>query len=134
DVRGKGKGKALALAMVEEEKEEKGAGEEFSLLTEWTPKLLVQLLPKPIDVMENEGLEGGQVILVGNKAAITLASCKKWKQVGVGQRVQKKKPPANAMALAQRVMMVEAAKVLLAARGLLMAYYQLERGKKAKAS
>ncbi|KAG6900595.1 hypothetical protein C0995_003445 [Termitomyces sp. Mi166 len=73
-LRGKGKGKEKALAMVEVEGE-------FSLLTKWTPELLAQLLPKLTDVVEDEGLEGSEVILAGNKANITLASCKKQEQI-----------------------------------------------------
>ncbi|KAG6871471.1 hypothetical protein C0995_004316, partial [Termitomyces sp. Mi166 len=74
-----GKGKVKALAMIEEEEEEEVSEEEFSLLTEWTSELLAQLLPKLTDVMEDEGLEGGQKTPAGNKAAIILASCKKQK-------------------------------------------------------
>ncbi|KAG6901713.1 hypothetical protein C0995_008875 [Termitomyces sp. Mi166 len=94
-------------------------------------------------MVKDEGLERREVIPAGNKAKITLASCKKQEQVckqhgasqeclwkGVGQQVQKK-PLTDAMTLAQQVAIVEAAKAHLAAKGLPMAYYQLERDKKA---
>ncbi|KAG6901259.1 hypothetical protein C0995_014463 [Termitomyces sp. Mi166 len=70
---GKGKGKEKASAMADEEK--------FTLLTQWTSKLLAQLWPKPTGMMDDEGLEGGEVISVGNKANITLAYCKKQEQI-----------------------------------------------------
>ncbi|KAG6900900.1 hypothetical protein C0995_003099 [Termitomyces sp. Mi166 len=62
---GKGKGKAKVLAAVEkeeEEEEEEVAREEFSLLKE--------LLPKPMDVVQDEGLEK-EVILSGDLSLST---------------------------------------------------------------
>ncbi|KAG6871525.1 hypothetical protein C0995_003609 [Termitomyces sp. Mi166 len=58
----KGKGKKKESAAAEEEDAEEV--EEFTLLTKWTPELLAQLLPKPIDVVENEGLEGVDVVFL----------------------------------------------------------------------
>ncbi|KAG6871434.1 hypothetical protein C0995_004648 [Termitomyces sp. Mi166 len=75
---GKEKEKEKASATVEEKDEE---AEEFSLLTKWTPELLAQLLLKLMDVVEDERLKRGEVILASNKAKITLASCKKQKQI-----------------------------------------------------
>ncbi|KAG6902059.1 hypothetical protein C0995_004905 [Termitomyces sp. Mi166 len=128
----KGKEKEKELAVAEEEDEEEGEG--FTLLTKmW---------------VEDEGLEGGEMIPVSNKAKITLASHKEWEQAlllvlyqgqgvsmeGTGAVGTKKKLPTDAVALAQQVAMVEAAKAHLAAKGLSMAYYLLKGGKKAKSS
>ncbi|KAG6862275.1 hypothetical protein C0995_015972 [Termitomyces sp. Mi166 len=45
------------------------------------PKLLGQLLLKLTDVVEDEELEGGEVISASNKVKIILASCKKREQI-----------------------------------------------------
>ncbi|KAG6871839.1 hypothetical protein C0995_015878 [Termitomyces sp. Mi166 len=81
----------------------KGKGKELAVAEEGSGRLLLKLM----DMVEDERLEGGKVIMVGNKAKIILASCKKWEQAkeyqwkGVRQLVQKKKPLIDAMALAQ---------------------------------
>ncbi|KAG6860078.1 hypothetical protein C0995_016096 [Termitomyces sp. Mi166 len=58
----------------EDEEEEEEEEEGFVIPTEFTPESLAQLLPKPMHVVEDKGLEGGETLPAGNKPAITLAS------------------------------------------------------------
>ncbi|KAG6898781.1 hypothetical protein C0995_008385 [Termitomyces sp. Mi166 len=122
----RGKGKAKAMEDVDNDKETaqklRKELEEFVVLTTFDDKLLVSLLPPPLEYFKGDsGLPRGAKILGGRKGDII---------------TQKKHSPLAALVVAKRVKLVQAVKAFLERQGKPSQFFVLEgyKGKgKAKA-